>query len=97
MGIDDDIHGRDEYDDRVLIGLTFADIEEFFRLDATIARRAMVARAVSETPGRAAAVCRRSETATMTSVRDQSGDGPRCFGSARPCRSTGLLGQISFF
>lgn len=37
MSIDDDIYERDADGHRVLVGLTFAETEEFFRLDATIA------------------------------------------------------------
>lgn len=37
MSIDDDIYEHDEHGNRVLIGLTFAETEEFFQLDATIA------------------------------------------------------------
>jgi hypothetical protein len=37
MSIDDDIYERDAQGNRVLVGLTFAETEEFFQLDATIA------------------------------------------------------------
>ena len=37
MGNEDDIYERDAHGNLVLIGLTFVETEEFFRLDATIA------------------------------------------------------------